>query len=144
MVPTGNHIQWLKNKLKNAEERFISASEILDKIRRERNKSEHEVSTWRHALNLALQETGKTQETEEVHISEKPERTSGTIPDTAAAILKERGPLKTDELAELVNERRGKVSSNNSIFTGLNRYRPDRFDRKGGRWYLAESNGNAH
>ena len=65
-----------------------------------------------------------------------------TIPDLAEQILMEKGPLKTGALTNLINERRGKVSNTNTIFVGLHRHIPKRFERSNGLWHLPEKNGH--
>lgn len=145
MSPTESHLDWLKNKVKEGMKKREAIIKEFADLRQQLELADKAVDTWQRAYHQAMIEAGKTSRPVtqmEIKIEAAPKTQSNqkppSMPDVAEEILREKGPLETRALTNLINERQGKESTINTIFVGLNRLKGKRFERVDGKWDLAE------
>lgn len=143
-------IEMLQEKVKKAVTALSKSYAKYQAAEKEHDQARHNYSIWVMALKREADEAGikidaemLVSPLEEQAIAlKKSKRVGPTIPDLAEESIKEKGPLNSKELQQILNEK-GKKTTVNTVSVSLNRQRPERFDRNGdGKWFLVTQEGS--
>lgn len=130
-------VQWLQDQREMAQKAMERAQQEFDEAQQRLTEANKRLQACEEMLRLALsdKQTGPAVDAVGTPDDQSP-RPSMTMPDQIKALLRERGPLTTTELRDLLIPMGRTKTTANSINTQLHKYKDRGFVKKDGKWHV--------